>query len=295
MKRGAEPVCAGEIDLSSTKLVARPVLERSGLLLAACLTFAVLAPQLQRAPGPSVSMRLADYLSEPARQAEDAASVYTVEDALGPRTLLDRWNPVVREAAARFHIPALWLRAVMRNETGGRTVQAGDKPITSRAGALGIMQLMPDTYREMAERHELGADPFQPRDNVFAAAAYLASLKKRFGFPGMFGAYNYGPSNWEDHLRHKRALPAETRNYLKQITAYLKDVDDGVVNAVHLTGPDGKAVAIATDSISAVIAAPAQQYAPGSRTVIFMGKKRQAVKENITQVAERLRMQGVVL
>jgi len=224
-----------------------------------------------------------------------ASPIYSAEDAMGPRTLLDRWNPVVREAAEKFHVPALWLRAVMRNETGGRTVQGGDKPIVSHAGAQGVMQLMPETYNQMAERHALGADPFKPRDNIFAAAAYLAWLKDRYGFPGMFGAYNYGPGNWEDHLHKKRGLPAETRNYVRQITAYLKDADKDIVNAVHLTRPDGHAVAINTSRISAIVAAPRGQYAPGSQAVVFMGRKQQAVKESVVQVAERLRVQGIAL
>jgi hypothetical protein len=174
-------------------------------------------------------------------------------------------------------------------------VQQGDKPIISRAGALGVMQLMPDTYSQMAERHDLGADPANPRDNVMAAAAYLSWLKQRYGFPGMFAAYNFGPGNWEDHLHKRRGLPAETRNYLKQITTYLKGSDAGIVNAVHLTGPDGRSVAIDATRISAIVAAPAEQYAAGSQTVVFMGRKRQAVKESVTQVAERLKVQGVAL
>jgi len=263
---------------------------------------AMTATEQQRLHQPSVSMRLSNYFAEraavPAQvevQAPAPSPIHTAESAMGPRSLLDRWNPVVREAAAKFHVPALWLRAVMRNETGGRTVQAGDKPIVSHAGAQGVMQLMPDTYSQMAERHDLGADPFNPRDNVFAAAAYLSWLKDRYGFPGMFAAYNFGPGNWEDHLHKKRALPAETRNYLKQITAYLKDADAGLVSAVHLTRPDGRAVAIKAESISAVIAAPPGQYAAGSQAVIFMGQKRQAVKESVAQVSQRLKAQGVLL
>jgi hypothetical protein len=64
---------------------------------------------------------------------------------------------------------------------------------------------------------------------------------------------------------------------------------------VHLTAPDGRAVAIDTASISAVVAAPDGQYAPGSRSVVFTGKRRQAVKESVVQVAERLKAQGIAL
>jgi soluble lytic murein transglycosylase-like protein len=249
--------------------------------------------QQQRSPQPSVSMRLSNFLDAAAPPA--APTVYAVESELGPRTLLDRWNPVVREAAAKFNIPAMWLRAVMRNETGGRTVLAGDKPIVSHAGAQGIMQLMPGTYDEMADKHGLGEDPFNARDNVYAAAAYLRWLKDRYGFPGMFAAYNFGPGNWEQHLRRKRALPSETRNYLKQITAYLKTSPSNLVHAVHLTGPDGKAVAIDTKTISAIMPARANEYAPGTQTIVWTGKKRQAVREDVAMVVKRLSVQGVAL
>jgi hypothetical protein len=284
-------VRAGERELTTMTMTASRPLGRNTLLLTAfCLSFAAMsALQQQRPQAPAVAVnRNGPAVPRP-------PTLYQIEDAMGPRTLLDRWNPVVRDAAKKFHIPPLWLRAVMRTETGGRTVQPGDRPITSRAGAQGIMQLMPETYSQMAAAHGLGADPFVARDNVFAAAAYLAWLKQRYGFPGMFGAYNFGPGNWEDHLHRKRALPAETRNYVKQITAYLKQSDAGIVNAVHLTAPDGRAVAIDTQSISAVVAAPAGQYAPGSRAVVFMGKTRQAVKESVAQVAERLKAQGVAI
>ena len=119
-------------------------------------------------------------------------------------------------------------------------MQPGDKPITSSAGAIGIMQLMPQTYGQIAAQHGLGDNPVNPRDNIFAAAAYLALLKERYGFPGMFAAYNFGPRNWELYRHRKISLPLETRNYVKQIAAYLKTAPANIVNSVHLTRPDGQ-------------------------------------------------------
>src|SRR5436190_22500935 len=52
--------------------------------------------------------------------------------------LMERWTPYVKEAARRFNIADDWIMAVMRMESGGRTEIAG-KPITSKAGAVGIM------------------------------------------------------------------------------------------------------------------------------------------------------------
>lgn len=126
---------------------------------------------------------------------------------------LDRWQPIIAEAATRFDIPEAWIRAVIQAESGGRTTLDG-RPITSRAGAMGLMQVMPDTYEEMRLQHGLGDDPHDPRDNILAGAAYLRLMYERFGFPDLFAAYNAGPGRYAEHLRAGRPLPAETRAYL---------------------------------------------------------------------------------
>ena len=90
-------------------------------------------------------------------------------------------------------------------------------PITSRVGALGIMQVMPQTYDEIRAQYDLGTDPNNPHDNVIAGTAYLQWLYKRYGFPQMFAAYNDGPGNFDRHLSGARELPPETVAYLAQM------------------------------------------------------------------------------
>jgi soluble lytic murein transglycosylase-like protein len=109
----------------------------------------------------------------------------------------------------------------MRVESGGRTMLADDRKITSRAGAVGIMQVMPGTYDEMAQQYGLGSDRYDPHDNVFAGAAYLRWLHDRYGFPAMFAAYNGGPGTLDANLRGEEELPKETRNYLASVTNIL--------------------------------------------------------------------------
>ena len=144
------------------------------------------------------------------------------ETAMSTGRLLHRWDPLIADASRRFGVPADWIRAVMRVESGGRTVLADDKPITSQAGAVGIMQVMPGTYDEMAKQYGLGADRYNPHDNVFAGAAYLRWLRDRYGFPDMFAAYNGGPATLEANLRGEQELPKETRNYLASVTSILE-------------------------------------------------------------------------
>ncbi len=99
----------------------------------------------------------------------------------------------------------------------------GNRPIRSAAGAMGLMQLMPGTYAEMRARYGLGKNAYDPRDNILAGAAYLRILYKKYGYPAMFAAYNDGPGNLEGHLHRGRALPAETKNYVKGVTGILGD------------------------------------------------------------------------
>ncbi|WP_082553781.1 lytic transglycosylase domain-containing protein [Altererythrobacter sp. Root672] len=130
---------------------------------------------------------------------------------------VDRWTTHVAEASKRFGVPAEWIRRVMRAESGGRTTLA-DAPIVSRAGAMGLMQLMPGTWRDMRVRFALGRDPHDPRDNILAGTAYLRLMYDRFGYPGLFAAYNAGPVRYARHLATGSPLPAETVAYLAAVT-----------------------------------------------------------------------------
>lgn len=123
------------------------------------------------------------------------------------------WSPFIAQAAARFGIPEAWIRSVMAAESGGRTMLNG-RPVISRSGAIGLMQVMPDTYEEMRHAYGLGSDPHDPRDNILAGAAYLRAMFERFGWPGFFAAYNAGPERYADHLRTGLPLPLETQTYL---------------------------------------------------------------------------------
>lgn len=134
-----------------------------------------------------------------------------------------RWQSHIAEASQRFGIPEAWIVAVMRAESGGLTTLGG-RPITSRAGAMGLMQLMPGTWAEMRRRLGLGADPHLPRDNILAGTFYLRLMYDRFGYPGLFAAYNVGPARYAEHLATGRPLPGETRAYLASIVPGLAPI-----------------------------------------------------------------------
>lgn len=120
-----------------------------------------------------------------------------------------RFADHIAEASQRFGIPQRWILAVLRAES------AGDKRAISSAGAMGLMQVMPNTWAELRDRHRLGRDPFLPRDNILAGAAYLREMWDRYGtVTAMLAAYNAGPARYDEHRAKGRPLPAETRAYV---------------------------------------------------------------------------------
>jgi len=122
-----------------------------------------------------------------------------------------RWRPYSAEASARFGVPLAWIERVIRLESGGQAIWRG-RPITSAKGAMGLMQLMPGTWRDMRAAYGLGADPYDPHDNILAGAAFLRLMYDRFGYPGLFAAYNAGPGRYAAFLKGT-PLPPETRSY----------------------------------------------------------------------------------
>ncbi len=129
----------------------------------------------------------------------------------GAATAYNRWESYVAEASCRFNVPAHWIRAVMRVES------TGDKGAVSPKGAMGLMQVMPETYAELRFRYHLGVDPYEPHNNILAGAAYLREMHDRFGPNGFLAAYNAGPGRYEDYLKSGRPLPEETRNYVAML------------------------------------------------------------------------------
>jgi soluble lytic murein transglycosylase-like protein len=139
--------------------------------------------------------------AEPAATARSAASSSDLPFA-----------SFIAEASQRFSIPVSWIRAVMQIESGGRAHAASPK------GAMGLMQIMPKTYAELRARYRLGSNPYDPRDNILAGAAYLREMHDRYGSTGFLAAYNAGPDRYDEHLATGRPLPIETQDYVAMLT-----------------------------------------------------------------------------
>ncbi len=166
--------------------------------------------------------------------------------APGPSS--DPWGPYISEAAAKFDVPERWVREVMRQESGGNLYGRGGSLITSGAGAMGLMQVMPATYDEIRVRYpELGDDPYDPHNNILAGTAYIREMYDIYGSPGFLAAYNAGPGRLDDYLTRNRTLPEETRRYVAAIGPRIAGSEPRngspgqqyAMNAVPFNIPDG--------------------------------------------------------
>jgi hypothetical protein len=121
-------------------------------------------------------------------------------------------DELIDAAAAAHGISAHLVRAVVEAESGF------DPYAISPAGALGLMQLMPDTATLMGV-----SDPLDPRQNVFGGAKYLSQLLDRFdgNVALALAGYNAGPTKVARH----RGIPPyrETRGYVTKIRGLLAE------------------------------------------------------------------------
>ncbi|WP_245453193.1 lytic transglycosylase domain-containing protein [Bradyrhizobium sp. UASWS1016] len=143
-----------------------------------------------------------------AASAEEGSTIMAIRQVNKPL------GAFISEASQRFAIPVLWIDKVLNIES------AGDTHARSPKGAMGLMQVMPETWAELRIRYDLGDDLSDPHDNILAGTAYLRELLDRYGSPGVFAAYNAGPSRYEEYLAGGR-LPAETLAYVAKLANLL--------------------------------------------------------------------------
>jgi soluble lytic murein transglycosylase-like protein len=136
----------------------------------------------------------------PDRAQADAASVQ-----LGAERYHE-FDAYIRGAAQRYQLPESLIRAVIHTESNYHTRSV------SRAGAAGLMQLMPKTARALGVK-----DVFDPRQSIYGGSRYLRLLANRYGgdMVLVLAAYNAGAGNVEKH----GGVPpfAETRAYVRSV------------------------------------------------------------------------------
>jgi cell division septation protein DedD len=208
----------------------------AGLRLFACVCLLAMLAACAT-PGPQISGS-----QEAARYAAHARGNYTPPGPAG-----DPWGPYIAEASDRFDVPQRWIRSVMHVESGGKEYAGNGQLMTSPVGAMGLMQVMPETYDELRARYDLGDDPYDPHSNILAGTAYLREMYDIYGSPGFLAAYNAGPKRLDDYLSNSRPLPDETRRYVAMIAPNIADsfprnhspAENYAMNALPIDIPPG--------------------------------------------------------
>jgi soluble lytic murein transglycosylase-like protein len=124
-----------------------------------------------------------------------------------------RVQSLVRAAARAHDVPADLVNGIIWVESQFQ-VQA-----RSRAGAHGLMQLMPSTGREVARMLGRSYHPFDPEFNIHAGTYYFAHLLRRFEWNLRFAlaAYNCGPGVVDTWVRYQEPMPAHSRHYVDDV------------------------------------------------------------------------------
>ena len=124
-----------------------------------------------------------------------------------PTPTLTPYDPLIEQYATRSEVPVELVRAVV-------AVESGSNPTArSSAGAMGLMQLMPETAAELGV-----TDPYDPADNLRGGITYLKQLLDQFGGNEeiALAAYNAGPSAVERYGNRVPPFP-ETRDYVRKV------------------------------------------------------------------------------
>lgn len=120
-------------------------------------------------------------------------------------------DEIIHAASRKYQVPAAFVKSIIAAESHF------SPDVVSPKGAVGLMQLMPETARQ------LGADPAVPEQNVDAGTNYLSSLLRRYSkrktqLRDTIAAYNAGPGAVK---RYKGVPPyRETRAYVKRVLTF---------------------------------------------------------------------------
>jgi soluble lytic murein transglycosylase-like protein len=134
-------------------------------------------------------------------------------DSFNPIPAAHAYDDLIREAAEEYHLEPSLIRSVMRTES------AFNPFAVSTAGAMGLMQLMPEIQKAFGVD-----DPFDPRQNIMAGARLLRELLDQHhgNLVLTIASYNAGPTAIANH-GNKVPPFRETQNYVKRVTNLIAD------------------------------------------------------------------------
>jgi len=145
-----------------------------------------------------------DEVPYPEPEPERAPSLAVAPSPAGPVSPATPYGDLIDRYASEQQVSARVVRAVIKVESNYQ------ERARSRKGAMGLMQLMPETARRYAV-----ADPYEPGSNIEAGIKHLKSLLDRFELPLALAAYNAG----EAAVLRFGGIPPypETQNYVRRV------------------------------------------------------------------------------
>lgn len=169
------------------------------------------APSVQNKLSTDLFMAMRRVGDITARNQAEATAKSAQPTATSPTTP-ETFAPLIEQAAAKTGLDPKLIEAVIRTESDF------DPNALSPVGAQGLMQLMPETAKDLGV-----SDPFDPAQNVEAGSRYLKQLMDRYdgNTDKALAAYNWGMGNLD---RHPERMPEETVNYVAKINNLLNSV-----------------------------------------------------------------------
>ena len=154
----------------------------------------------------------------------------------------NNYEAYFQQASAKYGVDENLLKSVAKAES------SFNPSAISNAGAVGIMQLMPDTAKELGVK-----DSFDPYENIMGGAKYLSQMLKQFNGNVSYAlaGYNAGP----DAVTKYNGIPpyAETQNYVTTVLGYFKEFGGSIVDAVTSSTSSTAATPVNTNSSNLVM------------------------------------------
>ena len=162
-------------------------------------------------------------------------------------------DAIFENASAEYGVPVYLLKAVAKAES------SFNLDSVSRSGAMGVMQLMPETADELGV-----SDAFDPEENIMGGADYLSQKLVEYGgdVELALAAYNAGSAN----VAKYGGIPPfeETQNYVKKVTAYMDEYKQDLGTVTTKTSdekPEQHKVAAQVEAVNAAVSVYSANYA----------------------------------